>query len=123
MLNHCGDPPLSTFKTICYPAEVIVKSKMTKYGRRKEKSALPGLDNIKLLHMNLTISSHGLIITISEPCFATSPDGMVVCDCCGKGCIELKCPYTMKDESTKWITIDKDFLKPNLEKLLSSILL
>ena len=27
-----------------------------------------------------------------------SPDSVVVCDCCGEGCVEIKCPYCNEDQ-------------------------
>lgn len=31
------------------------------------------------------------------PYFGATPDGIVECDCCGRGCVEVKCPFTFKD--------------------------
>lgn len=39
----------------------------------------------------------GLCINPSFPHFGASPDGLVSCDCCGLGCVEIKCPYCAKD--------------------------
>ena len=35
-----------------------------------------------------------------------SPDGVVSCECCGSGMVEIKCPYSCKDKS---------FLEPTSE--------
>ena len=44
-----------------------------------------------------------------------SPDVFVVCDCCGKGCVEVKCSYCHKpDEEQK-----EFFVKKNEEGIAS----
>ena len=45
------------------------------------------------------------------PRFGASPDGLVTCSCCGDGCVEIKCPYTLKDTSSEikdisWLTLN-----------------
>ncbi len=39
----------------------------------------------------------GLQINPQYPHLAASPDGLVSCDCCGNGVIEIKCPYCFKE--------------------------
>ena len=39
----------------------------------------------------------GLHIDQSLPYLGASPDGLVACDCCGEGLIEVKCPYSIQD--------------------------
>ena len=48
-------------------------------------------------HANLECCSAGLHVNPKFPHLDTSPDGIVSCDCCGKGLIEIKCPYTFID--------------------------
>lgn len=46
-----------------------------------------------------------------------SPDGVIVCDCYGMGCLEVKCPYCSKDgspESANFLD-DDSRLKKNHE--------
>ena len=31
----------------------------------------------------------------SYPIFDASPDGLIECECCGLGCLEIKCPITL----------------------------
>ena len=38
-----------------------------------------------------------------------SPDGIVQCDCCGKGVVEIKCPFSCRDKMFLEATGDKNF--------------
>ena len=44
-------------------------------------------------HTNLTIEDAGLFISMEGPYIGASPDAMVVCDWCGQGAVEIKCPF------------------------------
>ena len=39
----------------------------------------------------------GLHIDTDHPYLAATPDGIVSCDCCGTGLLEIKCPFKHKD--------------------------
>jgi len=43
------------------------------------------------------VRDSGLIINPDVPHLGASPDGLVSCDCCGGGCLEIKCPLCKKD--------------------------
>ena len=45
-------------------------------------------------HANLKIGCCGLVVHPCYPHLGASPDGIVICDCCGKGVLEIKCPYS-----------------------------
>ena len=65
------------------------------HGRKYESKARElYLEQFKNEHQEVEFESTGLIIVQSEPLLGASPDGFVKCKCCGKGCIEIKCPYT-----------------------------
>ena len=40
----------------------------------------------------------GLFIHKTVQFLAASPDGIIECDCCGRGVLELKCPFCIKDD-------------------------
>ena len=40
----------------------------------------------------------GLFIHKTIQFFGASPDGLIDCECCGQGVLELKCPYCIKDD-------------------------
>ena len=48
---------------------------------------------------NLTVHDSGLLINPKWPFIGASPDGIVSCACCGKGTLEIKCPYCHRGES------------------------
>lgn len=50
-------------------------------------------------HLNLSVSSSGLVVNPLYPYIGASPDGVVTCQCCGQGLLEIKCPYKFKDVS------------------------
>ena len=49
--------------------------------------------SIQSHHKNFKISPSGLVINPLYPHLGASPDGIICCDCCGKGVLEIKCPY------------------------------
>lgn len=64
-------------------------------------------------HKNLKTEEAGLIINIHKPYVAVSPDLEVECDCCGKGLLEVKSPYSIKGEQPTACNL------PYLEQTLS----
>ncbi len=46
-----------------------------------------------MFYGNLQVESCGLMIGPSFSYLGATPDGIVTCDCCGKGVLEVKCPY------------------------------
>ncbi|PFX34305.1 hypothetical protein AWC38_SpisGene888 [Stylophora pistillata] len=49
------------------------------------------------LHENLVLADSGLHIRQIWPYLGASSDNIVECNCCGKGAVEIKCPYKHKD--------------------------
>lgn len=49
------------------------------------------------IHIQFNLKECGLIVHPNYPLFGASPDGLSEYNCCGKGCIEIKCPYSLKD--------------------------
>lgn len=92
-------PSLSLLKGICYPAAVLFKTTATDYGLKHEDIARREYENVtKKNHVNFVVKVTGFIISLDNPIFGASPDGLISCDCCGDGCLELKCPYKMHNE-------------------------
>ena len=50
------------------------------------------------VHENFKICDSGLVLDPDIPHLGASPDGLVSCDCCGEGCLEIKCPLCKKDQ-------------------------
>ena len=59
---------------------------------------------------NLTIEVSGLAIHPDYPHLEASPDGIVKCDCCGFGVLELKCQFSCKNQCfAEAVNSDTDF--------------
>ena len=44
-------------------------------------------------HDSLAVSASRLVLNETWPFLGASPDGIVNGSCCGKGLVEIKCPY------------------------------
>ena len=49
-------------------------------------------------HSKLQMVEPGLFISMERPYIGASPDAIVSCECCGKGVVEVKCPFCFKDK-------------------------
>ena len=79
------------------------------YGREMEAVAKKSYtDLVKKYHENLMIYSVGLHINTKCPPLGASPDGIIVCDCHGKGLLERKCPQKYHNGLEGWQE-DKNF--------------
>ena len=63
-------------------------------------------------HINATTTDAGLFINQERSHIGTSPDAIIIRDCCGQGTVEVKCPYCFKDklleENAKNFCLRKD---------------
>ncbi len=92
-----SNPSQSLVRSICYPEEVKFTTSATAYGCRHEKSAKQYyLSNIRHKHQ---LHESGLVINPKWGYIGATPDGKVECQCCGKGIIEIKCPYCQQRRS------------------------
>ena len=66
------------------------------YGRHMEEVAKQVyFKHFQENHQNATIRDCGLFIHISKQYLGASPDALVECSCCGKGVLEIKCPFSI----------------------------
>lgn len=87
--------------------EVICKGKTGSEESERRKSANPDIQrglvsediarkeyeaSQKQTHTNFLVQKSGLVLHSELPYIASSPDGIIFCECCGKGCLEIKCP-------------------------------
>ena len=87
-------PSLSLVKAICYLEVFSFSSPATDWGRTYEQFALKRyLSNEMAHHDSLSVSASALFLNETWPFLGASPDGIVNCSCCGKGLVEIKCPY------------------------------
>ena len=68
------------------------------YGKKPEKQAIAAYKLAAMQkHNSLKIAPVGLVLHHHKACFGASPDSMVECIYCGKGVLEVKCPYCLKE--------------------------
>ena len=106
-----ANPAQSLVKSICYPLELRFSSKETDWGQNHEKIARDlYFKKLQSVHEDLVIADSGLVINPQWPFIAASPDGVVNCKCCEKIIIEIKCPYTHRNDSIEVAVFnDKNF--------------
>nr|XP_054759987.1 uncharacterized protein LOC129266168 [Lytechinus pictus] len=67
-----------------------------KYGREMEDEARRAFfTESKEHHSRLSVRECGMFVDRNNPYIAASPDGIVECNCCGRGVLEIKCPYNV----------------------------
>ena len=50
-------------------------------------------------HKNVSVNLCGLFVDPELSYMGATPDGVVSCDCCGKGVVELKCPFSISHQA------------------------
>ena len=67
-------------------------NKWIQYGKENEATARSYYTKYqRAIHDNFKCSESGLILNRDYPRLGASPDGLAQCDCCGQGCLEIKC--------------------------------
>ena len=108
--TNAANPSQSLIKSICYPQAFVFHSKQTDWGCRHERSARNRYEaKMKESHTSFNVCDSGLIINPQWPFIGATPDGTVSCTCCGKGVVEIKCPYCQRGQSIEVATDDKKF--------------
>ena len=93
-----AQPSLSLIKAISYPEHHKFHTQSTKWGCEHERTAREAYLKMSAdQHLNLTVSDSGFIIHPQYPHLGATPDGCIQCDCCGRGVLEIKCPYSCRN--------------------------
>ena len=88
-----SNPAVSTINSIMQYSE-NPSTKAIKYGKDSEPKAFAQyLRIMKEGHSNFTVKNTGLHVNYQFQYIGASPDGLTNCDCCGKGVLEIKCPF------------------------------
>ena len=45
--------------------------------------------------MGVEVEPAGLVVSATKIYIEASPNGIVSCSCCGRGCVEIKCPLSV----------------------------
>ena len=108
--TNFSSPSVSLLKMICYPESTKFYSKACDYGLSHEADALHMYnDSMQADHAFFELKKCGLVLDPSNPFIGASPDGITSCSCCGKGVVEVKCPFLCKDKSFAEAVKDKAF--------------
>ena len=92
-------PSHSLIKSISYPESYEFKSTATTWGSDHENDALKLYKSVMSEHhVNFTVKESGFWISLDHPFIGATPDALISCDCCGEGCVEIKCPYNIKEK-------------------------
>ncbi|KAM7310280.1 hypothetical protein ISCGN_007193 [Ixodes scapularis] len=102
------DPSRSLLKRICYPEKKRFSAPATRYDIENEPKAIDAYTALATAaHDGVTFRRPGLIIAQGRPSLAATPDLLVDCSCCGKGVVEVKCPYKLRNAPLKSVAKDK----------------
>ena len=93
------NPSKAFIKRVCYPTKMLFEPPPIKYRKIHKSIARKAYVNYmnEKNHTNLKIEETGFIISLIHPELGANPDGIITCDCCGSGCLEIKCPFVLKD--------------------------
>ena len=93
-------PSISLIKSICYPEMRLFTSAACKYGCDHEDTArLKYFELMGKVHKKLIVIQSGFILDPMYPFLGATPDGLVHCEWCQSGVLEIKCPYSCKDKT------------------------
>jgi len=96
--SNLAQPSQSLIKSICYPHLYKVNTKAVKHGCKHEEDAIVTYENeMKKYHVNFVLTRCGIIINKEQQFIHATPDFLTSCDCCGLGCGEVKCPYSIEN--------------------------
>ena len=88
-------PPLSLIKEIMGESHLdSSRVPALDWGIKNEAVAREAyLQKAKEVHISLNYQPAGLHVDTQYPHLGASPDGLIDCECCGAGLIEIKCPF------------------------------
>ena len=123
-----SQPAKSYIKKVCHPNINNTETKVPalRYGIENEIHAfnlyeylvcgkpLPEKYPIKVqidtrTHHNISVKNCGLYLCKDAPYLGASPDGVIECDCCGIGVLEIKCPFKFKSSGLDDVPGNKEY--------------
>lgn len=101
-------PAMSLIKRICYPEYNKFSCAAINYGKDNEAIARKYYgEYMAEKHKSFKVEECGLYINNKFPHLGASPDGIISCDCCGVGVVEIKCPYSARNDANLSAYIEK----------------
>ena len=109
-------PPASLVKEVMGENKNLKGVPALDWGTKNEATAREEyLKGAKEMHVSFKYRSTGLHVSVQYPHLGATPDGLVECECCGPGLIEIKCPFKYRQCKISDI-VDKSFcVQPNEE--------
>ena len=96
------------------------KSNITAWGCQHEEQAYREYKGVaQAKHTDFSISKSGLVVHESYLFIRASLDGVINCECCAYGVLEIKCPYSCRDTSLKEKSTESTFLLNEMNGELS----
>ncbi|XP_061703411.1 uncharacterized protein LOC133515122 [Syngnathoides biaculeatus] len=93
VMKATSDPKNNIMKVMGYNSRDISKKAAVAWGTdNKARARHLYLKQAARSHFNFDSTTIGLLVCQIRPYMAVSCDGIVSCTCCGKGCVEVKCP-------------------------------
>ncbi|CAG2215690.1 unnamed protein product [Mytilus edulis] len=104
-------PDVLVKRIVGYSSYDLSKKAAVKWGVDHEEECRQAyITNQSTQHIDFECNLSGFTINNQHPFLGASPDGITNCQCCGKGLIEIKCPYKHKDITVmQAASSDKDF--------------
>lgn len=91
-------PSRSLIQSICYPEYNKLFTEAIIHGCKHEASAISAYEQtMKEIHKNFKLEKCGMFVNKDYPWLHATPDFLCSCDCCGKGCGEVKCPFCIEN--------------------------
>ena len=88
-------------KSIMHYNERELNCNAIRYGRENEDTARQQyIQLMEKKHQNFEAKQCGLFVQKDRQHLGASPDGVTSCSCCGRGVLEIKCPYKYRDGLT-----------------------
>ena len=77
----------------------VPKTKAIRWGMEHESTAVSAYVSYSSAdHSSLKALPCGLYVNPLAPHLGASPDGIISCDCCGLGLLEVKCPFSIREQ-------------------------
>lgn len=94
----------ATVKAVCYPNSSCGTDHCTAIGwgqQNEENGRTQYRLHIEKQHCNFEKRQCGFIVNSHFPVVGALPDWIVQCTCCGRGCLEIRCPYKYCENTVK----------------------
>ena len=102
-----GTNPTPLVSSIYYPK--MFKTDATAHGVRYEAPAIKKYreKHAEECNCHVRVEKKGLVINPQWPFLGASVDGVVICEKCGTGLVEIKCPYGTKENTWRAKSVEE----------------